>query len=96
MLTPQQQKIFDYLADGEWHCMASDFYMKDDRKRISELNSLGYTIDGMKCDGRCGKTHSSRVYMRRMRSEAPKAVYEPLIRNPLTGQMITLSEYALL
>lgn len=41
------------------------FYMKDDRKRISELNNSGYVIEGKPCDGRCQVAHSSRVFMRR-------------------------------
>ena len=66
-LTPQQKKVVEYLADGNWHCLATpSFFMKDDRKRISELNALGYTIEGIKCDGRCGQGHTSPVKMRRM------------------------------
>ena len=65
-LSPQQQKVVDFLADGEWHCMADDFFMKDDRKRISELNALKFEIKGTKCDKRCGINHSSRVQMRKL------------------------------
>ena len=65
-LSPQQQKVVDFLADGEWHCMADGFFMKDDRKRISELNALKFEIIGIKCDKRCGINHSSRVQMRRL------------------------------
>lgn len=62
----QHQQILNYLADGDWHCMANaNFYMKDDRKRISELNRSGYQILGKPCDGRCGVKHSSRVFMRK-------------------------------
>lgn len=44
--------------------------IKDDRKRISELNSgymleKGYQIEGKPCDGRCGKNHSSGLFMRK-------------------------------
>lgn len=54
-LSPSHKKILAYLADGDWHCMANaNFFMKDDRKRISELNARGYVIEGVKCDGRCG------------------------------------------
>lgn len=71
--TPQQQLILDYLRDLDWHCMATkDFFMKDDRKRCSELNEegsylhqKGYWINSRKCDGRCGINHSSRIFMRR-------------------------------
>ena len=74
MPTPQQQKIIDYLRDQQWHCMATPgFFIKDDRKRISELNQegsylhgKGYYVNGMKCDGRCGVKHSARIFMRRI------------------------------
>lgn len=70
-LAPNHKKILDYLADGKWHCMANaHFYMKDDRKRISELNAMGYAIEGTKCDKRCGVAHSSNIFMRRL-LEAP-------------------------
>ena len=66
-LSPSQQKIVDYLESGEWKCMANaQFFMKDDRKRISELNQKGYKIIGMPCDKRCGVNHASSVLMRQM------------------------------
>lgn len=66
-LSPQQNQIVSYLSDGEWRCMASaDFYMKDDRTRISELRRIGYEIDGKPCDRRCGVRHSSNVFMRKL------------------------------
>lgn len=79
MNTPQQKLILNYLEDGDWHCMANaDFYMKDDRKRISELNAKGYVIQGSKCDGRCGKKHTSPVLMRRLVERPPKNQYQLL------------------
>lgn len=48
------------------------FYMKDDRKRISELNSMvengehPYDIVGERCRGICGEKHQSHVYMRKL------------------------------
>ena len=66
-LSPSQQKIIDYLENGDWHCMANaNFFMKDDRKRISELNQKGYKIIGMPCDRRCGVSHASNVLMRQL------------------------------
>jgi hypothetical protein len=98
-LTPQQQKIIDFLADGRWHCMADTFFMKDDRKRISELNKLGYEIIGMKCDRSCGKKHSSRVYMRKLKG-SPTVEVKPkptfYVRHPRTGERITTEELAML
>jgi hypothetical protein len=66
-LSPNQTLIINYLADGAWHCMAAaDFYMKDDRTRISELRRLGYAFEEKVCDGRCGKKHNARLYMRKL------------------------------
>lgn len=63
----QQQQILEYLSDGEWHCMANaNFYMKDDRKRISELREQGHVILSQPCDGRCGVKHNSRLLMRKL------------------------------
>lgn len=68
-MNPETQKarILEYLKGGHWQCFASDkFFIKDDRKRISELNQSGYRIIGTPCDGRCGINHHSRVFMRRL------------------------------
>ena len=69
-LSPQQKLIVDYLRDGDWHCMAgANFFMKDDRKRISELNQKGFVIQGVPCDKEasgCTVNHNSNVYMRRI------------------------------
>ena len=67
-LTPQQKLIVDYLQGGEWKCMATPtLFIKDDRKRISELNQKGYTIEGKPCT--LCKNHSSKVFMRRLVSD---------------------------
>ena len=75
------KRIFEWLADGEWHCGTELSYMKDDRKRISELRQKGYLIEGISCDGRCNTIHKSKnLKMRRLvgelslRSEAPQSV----------------------
>ena len=72
-LTPQQEKILKIHRDMDWHCSTSYEYIRDHRKRISELNdpitgylySKGYQLVARKCDGRCGKQHNSMVAMRR-------------------------------
>lgn len=68
--TPQQEKILAIHRDGEWHCSTEYEYIRDHRKRISELNegylkAKGWQLIGQKCDGRCGKNHSSALYMRK-------------------------------
>ena len=50
--------------------------MKDDRKRISELNEIGFEIIGFKCDRRCGVKHSSRVLMRKLK-HSPEGYQSP-------------------
>ena len=64
----------------------TNFYMKDDRKRISELVEMGYNIEGRRCDNRCNVQHSSNVFMRRLVSgpvfhmevKSPQLVYDPI------------------
>ena len=52
------------LNDGQWHCPTNELYMKDDRKRLSELNQIGFQIIGEKCN--LGHNHNSRVLMRKL------------------------------
>lgn len=77
-LSPQEAKIIEYLSGGDWKCLATpDFYMKDDRARISALRRKGYVINSMPCDGRCATNHKSRVLMRMLVSkpEIPMKTY---------------------
>lgn len=86
--TPQQKLIVDYLQEGTWKCMASaQFYMKDDRKRISELNAKGYEIEGVPCDKRCGINHSSKVFMRRIAKRPPVTKYREITHSDGTRSM---------
>lgn len=70
-LSRQQEIIVDALRSMDWVCQTAWLgQIKDDRKRISELNrgymlEKGYRIMGRKCDGRCGVRHSSGLFMRR-------------------------------
>lgn len=81
--SPDQQRIIDILRDGSWHCVFSELVIKDDRKRISEINVKlephGYEIIAYKCDGRCRINHSSRIFMRRLMKKSeikvPQAVH---------------------
>jgi len=79
-VTPQQEKILEIHRDMQWHCSTSYEFIRDHRKRISELNlgylkEKGYYLHAVKCDGRCGKTHNSMVAMRRAeRIPAPQPI----------------------
>lgn len=80
----QQQQILEYLGDGEWHCMTTaNFFMKDDRKRISELKDQGHVILSQPCDGRCGVKHNSRLLMRKLygNKKEIQPSYQPVPRN---------------
>ena len=65
------ERIKTWLADLNWHCSDTLDYMRDARKRISELNE-GYPknnllIECVPCDGRCGIAHRSKTLkMRRL------------------------------
>lgn len=58
-------KIINLLEDKKWHCGTeiTKLFIKDDRKRISELNHSGYLIVGEPCDLH---VHSSRIFMRKL------------------------------
>ena len=69
-------RILEWLSDGTWKCSTEIDFMRDARKRISELRQKGYRIEGIPCDGRCGVRHHSRLYMRRL-----------VAQNPTTGKI---------
>jgi len=60
-------RILDWLSDGTWKCSTEIDFMRDARKRISELVQKGYQIEGISCDGRCNTIHKSKnLKMRRL------------------------------
>lgn len=64
-MTPQHNKILNLLSDNRWHCGTEilQLFIKDDRKRISELKKMGYVILSERCD--CGK-HNSNTFKRKL------------------------------
>jgi hypothetical protein len=69
-LSPQQAIIVEKLRSKDWVCSSEFGYIKDDRRRITDLNrgymaEKGYKIIGEPCDGRCHKNHSSGLFMRK-------------------------------
>lgn len=77
-LTPQHRRILEWLKDGQWHCSTDIEYMRDARKRISELRQGGYDIIPETCDKRCGINHHSALKMRKLRAQAiPMGVKMP-------------------
>src|SRR3990167_6745523 len=66
-MTPQQNQILNMHADSQWHCPTKELYMKDDRKRYSELRRKGYKFESRACE--LGHNHNSRVFMRKLIEE---------------------------
>ena len=60
------QTLLELHRFGQWICSTNVEYMRDHRKRYSELSKEGYVFEALPCDGRCGKNHASRVFMRRL------------------------------
>lgn len=76
-LTPQHKRILDLHSDGEWHCSTQIEYIRDQRKRISELNAGGYTFEAMKCNICKPHKHNSNLLMRRLLSKhTPEPKFE--------------------
>lgn len=70
-LSPQHKQILKIHGDFKFHCSTVIEFIRDQRKRISELNlndfdGVRYSFESEKCDGRCGKIHSSNLVMRRL------------------------------
>ena|SRR3990167_10210255 len=65
-MTPQHQKILELHDDGGWHCSTEIEYIRDQRKRVSELRQMGYVFEKLSCDSRCGHSHNSGLLMRRL------------------------------
>lgn len=70
-LSPQKTIIVSVLRDMQWHCGRTWLnQIKDDRKRISELNEgymleKGYTIEGVPCKGTACGVRDCPLYKRR-------------------------------
>jgi hypothetical protein len=62
-LSPQKQKIFDLYSGKGWVCSTAIHFIRDYRKRISEMIREGYSFRSVRCDGRCGTKHGSNIHM---------------------------------
>jgi hypothetical protein len=81
MKETNHQKILRILraAKGGWVCTTvfDTEYIRDHRKRVSELIQQGYNIISEQCRGECGRNHSSNIYKR-------KLVESNQTQNPIT------------
>lgn len=76
-LTPQHNQILKMLEDGLYHCPTVELYMKDDRKRISELIKGGYNILGDKLCDNPNHGHISRIKLRRLAPSFIQVIKQP-------------------
>lgn len=64
------EQILDVLrrANGNWVCTTvfDTMFIRDHRKRVSELIQEGHKIESEPCRGECGKKHNSNIYKRRL------------------------------
>jgi hypothetical protein len=93
-LSPQKKKLIELYKDGQWRCSVeiAPLFIRDYRKRLSELNKEGYVFKSIACDGRCGVRHSANVHMYRLEGQPAKRVtYVP---HPITRQPITTEQFA--
>lgn len=64
------EQILDVLrrANGGWVCTTvfDTMFIRDHRKRVSELIADGHKIESEQCRGECGKNHNSNIYKRRL------------------------------
>lgn len=68
------QQLLELHKKGNWVCSTSIEYIRDHRKRYSELSTKGFVFEGEPCDGFCGTKHTSKVFMRRLVQSATKTV----------------------
>lgn len=60
----QLTQIIELLSDGRYHCPTNELFMKDDRRRFSDLREKGFEFHSPKCD--LGHNHNSGVVMRKI------------------------------
>lgn len=91
-LSPQKQKLLELFKDAEWHCSneITPLFIRDYRKRLSEMSREGFEFKSMRCDGRCRVNHSSNVHMYCLVGEPQKPV--DYVKHPVTGERITTEE----
>ena len=77
----------ELFRDGNWHCSTEIEFMRDFRKRCSELNRAHHEekgvemFDSMPCDKRCGQNHESNIHMYRLKEKPKQQKKEDVIIN---------------
>ena len=75
-LSPQKRYLYTLLTGGGWVCSneIDPFFVRDYRKRLSEMRSEGFTIESEVCH--CERKHRAGVHKYRLVEEPKRAVYE--------------------
>lgn len=76
MKNTHHKQLLELHKNGEWICSTTIEYMRDHRKRYSELSQKGYVFESVPCDMKCGKQHSSRLFMRRLEGRPSLNLYQ--------------------
>jgi len=85
--SPQKKKIYELFKDGEFHCSTEITFIRDYRKRISEMNRANgeekgmEMFDSMPCDKRCGQNHESNIYMYRLKEKPKQQKVDFILKN---------------
>lgn len=74
MKSTHHKQLLELHKNGEWICSTTIEYMRDHRKRYSELMAKGFLFNSMPCDGRCGNKHNARIFMRKLNGTPTKLV----------------------
>ena len=83
-LSRQKQAIYNLFQDGEWKCSTAIHFIRDYRKRISEMNRANLEekgvemFDSMPCDKRCGQNHASNIHMYRLKEKPKQQIVTPI------------------
>ena len=95
-LSPQKRKLLDLFSDRAWHCSNEivPLFIRDYRKRISEMLREGFMIESQVCNGSCGTSHNAGIHMYRLADTPKRPVYEFELVNGVRVPRLTYVEAA--
>lgn len=92
-LSPQKQYIYSLYKSGNWICSTKIEFVRDHRKRISEMREMGFNFESKKCDGICGVNHTSNIHTYRLIDTPKREVYVYELINGIRVPKLTLQPY---
>ena len=95
-LSPQKLKLYELFKDRGWHCSVeiTPLYIRDYRKRLSEMLREGFVFESATCTGVCEIKHNSNIHMYRLADEPKKEEQVFYTTHPITGERITTKEFS--